>query len=233
MLNVGILISGRGSNMEAILRAMQDGGMRARCAVVISNRSDAPGLAVAEGMGVETRVVPSKGFAVERRKKTVSRRGNLVLEETEIVPGADRWEYDKRIASVLQECGVAPGDGLVCLAGFMRLVGSRFVNLYRNRILNIHPALLPSFPGLDAQRQAVEYGVRHSGCTVHIVDDGMDTGPILLQDVVPVHADDTAESLSARILVREHLLYPRAVRLFAEDRVRVRGRRALILDPRD
>ena len=204
LLNLGILISGRGSNMEAILKALRGNRIPARCSIVISNRRDAPGLDIAAKMGVKTRVIESKGFA------------------------SGRWEYDGMVADELMRSGVTPENGLVCLAGFMRVVSPQFVTTYQNKILNIHPALLPAFPGLHAQRQAIEYGVKYSGCTVHIVDAGVDTGPILLQDVVPVHESDTAESLAARILEREHLLYPRAIDLFARGKIDIRDRRVLV-----
>ena len=207
LLNLGILISGRGSNMSAILKAARGGRIPINPAVVISNRPDALGLASAKRLGVETRVIESRGFA------------------------GDRWGYDQRIVSALKDCGVTPENGLVCLAGFMRIISPQFVRMYRNRILNIHPALLPAFPGLDAQGQAVKYGAKCSGCTVHLVDEGVDTGPVILQDVVRVRDDDTAESLSERILRREHILYPRAVNLFATGRIKIEGRRTIIEDP--
>ena len=205
LLRLGILISGRGSNMEAILRACKRGRIRAEPAVVISNKSDALGIARAEKMGVPTRVVQSAGFE------------------------GTRDQYDALLANELKKFGVTPRQGLVCLAGFMRVLGPQFVSMYRNRVLNVHPALLPAFPGLKAQKQAVEYGAKVSGCTVHIVDEGTDTGPVVAQAAVYTLQDDTAESLSARILRAEHRIYPEAVALFAEGRVRVRGRRVKIL----
>lgn len=195
MKNLGILLSGRGSNFEAIARNVQAGNIPARIAVVISNREDAPGLARAREMNFETRFIPSKG--------------------------KEREAYDREVVAVLKEFRV----DLVCLAGFMRVLSPYFVREFPQRILNIHPALLPAFLGTDAQKQALEFGVKYTGCTVHIVDEGVDTGPIVLQAVVPVLDDDTVETLSARILKEEHRIYSEAVRLMVEDRVRIEGRR--------
>jgi phosphoribosylglycinamide formyltransferase-1 len=205
LVNLGILISGRGSNMDAILAAAKAGRIPdARPRVVISNKSDAAGLKTAsEKYGVPTGVVPPDG-----------QKG---------------WDYDKRLVAALEEAGVTPKDGLVCLAGFMRIISPEFVRHYRMRILNIHPALLPSFPGLHAQKQAVDYGVKVSGCTVHFVDDGVDSGPVILQRTVPVMEGDTEETLSARILEQEHQAYPEAVRLFAQGRLKLEGRRVRVL----
>ena len=200
MINLGILISGRGSNMNAILSEIRGGGIQnVKTCVVISNKPDAAGLQVAsKTFGVATEVIPAGGL-----------KG---------------WDYDQKIVATLKRYGVVPESGLVCLAGFMRIISPEFVRTFKMRILNIHPALLPSFPGLHAQRQAVEYGVKVSGCTVHFVDEGMDTGPIILQKPVPVHDDDTEESLAARILELEHQLYPQAVKLIAEGRIELQGR---------
>lgn len=203
MLQLGILISGRGSNMESILRAVGKKRIRANPAVVISNRADAGGIGTAQKLGVATEVVPSAGFA------------------------GTRWDYDRRVIGVLKKHGVLPANGLVCLAGFMRILSPQFVKAYKNRILNIHPALLPSFPGLHAQRQALERGVKYSGCTVHLVDAGVDSGPVVMQSVVRIRDDDTEESLSRRILRAEHRIYPAAVDLFAKKRIRVVGKRAV------
>lgn len=205
MVNLGILISGRGSNMDAILAAAKAGRIPdVKPCTVISNKPDAAGLKTAsERYGVPTKVVPPDG-----------QKG---------------WDYDKRLVAALEEAGVTPKDGLVCLAGFMRIISPEFVRHYRMRILNIHPALLPSFPGLHAQRQAVEYGVKVSGCTVHFVDDGVDSGPVILQRTVPVMEGDTEETLAARILEQEHQAYPEAVRLFAQGRLKVEGRRVRVL----
>jgi phosphoribosylglycinamide formyltransferase-1 len=197
MKNLGILISGRGSNFEAIAREVQAGKIPARVAVVISSREDAPGLARARAMSLETRLLPSQG--------------------------KDREAYDQEVVATLREFRV----DLVCLAGFMRILSRYFVRAFPGRILNIHPALLPAFPGLEAQRQALEAGVKFTGCTVHIVDEGVDTGPIVCQAVVPVLDDDSVETLSARILQEEHRIYPEAIRLLLEDRVRIEGRRVL------
>lgn len=200
MKNLGILISGRGSNFEAIARGVAAGAIPARIAVVISNREDAQGLQRAKAMGLEARSIPSKDRA--------------------------REDFEKELAAALKNAQV----DCVCLAGFMRVLSPCFVRQFPGRILNIHPSLLPAFPGSDAQRQALEHGVKFSGCTVHLVDEGVDTGPIILQAVVPVLDDDTVETLSVRILEQEHRIYPEAVRLLAEDRIQVQGRRALILD---
>ena len=198
MKNLGILLSGRGSNFEAIARNVQAGKIPARIAIVISNRQDAPGLVRARSLGLETRYLPSKG--------------------------KEREDYDRELVGLLKQFGV----DIVCLAGFMRVLGPNFVREFRHRILNIHPALLPAFPGMEAQKQALEYGVKFTGCTVHLVDEGVDTGPIVCQAVVPVEDDDTPESLSARILGEEHRIYSEAIRLLAEDRIEVKGRRVVI-----
>jgi phosphoribosylglycinamide formyltransferase-1 len=142
--------------------------------------------------------------------------------------GLKGWDYDQKVVAALQEYGVTPQSGLVCLAGFMRIISPEFVRLYKMRILNIHPALLPSFPGLHAQKQALDYGVKVSGCSVHFVEEGVDSGPVILQNAVPVMDSDDEETLSARILEQEHQLYPEAVRLFAEGRIKVQGRRVLV-----
>ncbi|RMW39050.1 MAG: phosphoribosylglycinamide formyltransferase [Nitrosopumilus sp.] len=204
MLNLGILISGRGSNMESILKSIKKKKIPINPAVVISNKPDAKGLKIAQKLGVNIEVVESKGFK------------------------GSRAEYDKQIISVLTKYGVTPRNGLVCLAGFMRIISPEFVKKYKNRIINIHPALLPSFPGLDAQKQALEYGAKFSGCTVHFVDAGMDTGPVIIQSVVKVKENDTEKSLSKRILKEEHRIYPEAVNLFARKKIKVIGRRTKI-----
>jgi phosphoribosylglycinamide formyltransferase-1 len=205
MINLGILISGRGSNMDAILAAAKAGRMPVvRPAVVISNKPDAAGLKTAsEKYGVKTRVV--------------------------LPEGAKGWDYDRRVIEALEEAGVTPDGGLVCLAGFMRIISPEFVRHYKMRILNIHPAILPSFPGLHAQKQAIEYGVKVSGCTVHFVDEDVDSGPVILQKTVPVVEGDSEETLSARILEQEHQAYPEAVRLFSEGRLKVEGRKVRVL----
>lgn len=190
--------------MASILKAIKKQRIPVVPAVVISNRPDAAGLKTAQKLGVAVEVVPSKGFEGSRAK------------------------YDAQVARILKKHGVTPTNGLVCLAGFMRIMGPGFVKKYKNRILNIHPALLPAFGGLDSQRRALEYGVRYSGCTVHFVDAGTDTGPIILQDVVKIRKDDTEQTLSRRILRREHRIYPEAVRLFATKRIKVVRRRVII-----
>ncbi len=194
---IGVLISGRGSNLQALIDAGKRGELGGEVAIVVSNVADAPGLERARRAAVPTVVLDHKG-----RK---------------------REEYDAEVASILQEHDVE----LVCLAGFMRLLSPAFVRAFPGRILNIHPALLPAFPGLQAQRQAFEYGVKVSGATVHLVDEGLDSGPIVAQEAVPVRSDDTAESLAVRILEVEHRLYSRAVRLLLEGRSRVEGRRVI------
>ena len=193
----GILLSGRGSNFEAIARNVIAGKIPAKISVVISNREDAPGLARAKELGLATRFRPSKG--------------------------KEREAYDREVVAALAETKV----DLVCLAGFMRILSPYFIRAFPRRILNIPPALLPAFPGLDAQKQALEYGAKFSGGTVHIADEGVDTGPIVAQAVVPVLDDDTAETLAARILKEEHRIYSEAICLMLEDRVRIEGRRAM------
>ncbi len=195
---IGVLLSGRGSNFEALAESVIAGRVpNAEIAIVMSNREGAPGIEKARARGIETRVVPSKGL--------------------------EREAYDRQVVAVLEEKQV----DLVCLAGFMRLLSPYFVERFRNRILNIHPSLLPAFPGLEAQRQAVEYGVKWSGCTVHIVDENLDAGPIVVQAVVPVLDSDTPETLAARILVEEHRIYSEAVRIVLEGRFRIEGRRVI------
>lgn len=197
MKNLAILLSGRGSNFEAIAHNVLAGALPARITVVVSNREDAAGIERARTLGFHTRIIPSKG--------------------------KDRDTFDREVVAVLREFEVE----IVCLAGFMRVLGPHFVRAFPGRILNIHPALLPAFPGLEAQKQALEYGVKFTGCTVHLVDEGVDTGPILCQAVVPVVDDDTVETLSVRILKEEHRIYSEAIRLLVENRVRVEGRRTV------
>jgi len=204
MLNLAILISGRGSNMEAILKSIKKKKIPINPAVVISNKSDAAGLKIAKKLGVNTEVVDSSQYK------------------------GKRLEYDKKLMLILNKYGVTSKNGLVCLAGFMRIISPQFVRKYKNRILNIHPALLPSFSGLQAQEQAIKYGAKYSGCTVHFADDGVDSGPIIIQAVVKVKDSDTEGSLSKRILTKEHEIYPQAVKLFAEGKIKVSGRRIII-----
>jgi len=192
--------------MEAILKAIKKKKIPIKPAVVISNQPDAEGLKIAKRLGVKTEIVESVAFK------------------------GDRWDYDKKIVSVLTKYGVTQKNGLVCLAGFMRIISPQFIRKYKNKIMNIHPALLPAFPGLHAQKQAVKYGAKYSGCTVHFVDDGVDTGPVILQLVVQVKNNDTEDTLSKRILAKEHQAYPEAVRLFAEKKIRISGRRTIIKD---
>lgn len=192
--------------MEAILKAIKTKKIPINPRVVISNKPDSRGLKIAQRLGVKTEVIESKGFK------------------------GDRWEYDKKIVAVLEKNGVTPKNGLVCLAGFMRIISPQFIRRYKNRIMNIHPALLPAFPGLHAQKQAIKYGVKFSGCTVHFVDEGVDTGPIIVQAIVKVDNKDTEESLSKKILVKEHQMYTKAVKLFAEKKIKVSGRRTIIKD---
>ena len=195
---IGVLLSGRGSNFEALAESVAAGRIpNAEIAVVISNREGAPGIERARARGIETRVIPSKGL--------------------------EREAYDRQVVAALREKQV----DLVCLAGFMRLLSPYFVAAFPNRILNIHPSLLPAFPGLEAQRQVLEYGVKWSGCTVHIVDENLDAGPIVTQAVVPVLDDDTLETLADRILKEEHRIYSEAVRLVLEGRFRIEGRRVI------
>ena len=193
---LGVLISGRGSNLQAIIDAIGSGRLDATIAVVISNRPDAAGLARAKAAGVEAIYVNSREYS-------------------------DRDAFDGAIVDILRERQV----GLVCLAGFMRLVGPRLLDAYPQAILNIHPSLLPSFRGLDAQRQAIDHGVRVTGATVHLVTADLDDGPIVLQAAVPVLDTDTVETLAARILVEEHRIYPEAIGIVLDGRWKIEGRR--------
>ena len=205
LLKLAILISGRGSNMRAILRAIKKQNIPIVPTVVISNKPSARGLRIARGLDVKTEIVESNGFQ------------------------GSRWEYDQKIIGVLNKYGMTPKNSLICLAGFMRILSPEFIKIYKNRILNIHPAILPSFPGLNAQKRAVDSGARYSGCTVHFVDEEVDAGPILVQKVVKVRSDDTEETLAKRILAKEHKAYPEAVRLIAEKKISVIGRKVKIL----
>ncbi|MBZ5625948.1 MAG: phosphoribosylglycinamide formyltransferase [Acidobacteriia bacterium] len=197
MNRLGILISGRGSNFEAIADAVANGSIAAEIVVVIANRPEARGLDAARQRGLNAISIPSKGL--------------------------DREVYDHMLLEELHKQQV----DLVCLAGFMRLLSGSFIRQFPNRILNIHPSLLPAFPGLDAQHQALEHGVKITGCTVHFVDEHLDAGPILLQAAVPVLDDDTVESLSARILREEHRIYPEAIRIVLSGRYATEGRRVI------
>jgi len=197
---IGVLLSGRGSNFEALAESVAAGGIpNAEIAIVVSNRDGAPGIARAKARGIATRVIPSKGL--------------------------EREVYDRQVAAVLDEHQV----DLICLAGYMRLLSPYFVAKFPNRILNIHPSLLPSFPGLESQRQALEYGVKFAGCTVHFVDENLDAGPIIVQAVVPVKDDDTEATVSERILKEEHRIYSEAVRIVLAGKYKLAGRRVLQL----
>jgi phosphoribosylglycinamide formyltransferase-1 len=190
--------------MESILKSIKTKKIPINPAVVISNNSDAKGLKIAKKLGVNIEVIESKNF-----------KGN-------------RTEYDKKIMNTLANYGVTPKNGLVCLAGFMRIISPGFVKKYKNRIINIHPALLPAFPGLNSQKQALDHGAKYSGCTVHFVDSGMDTGPIIIQAVVEIKEKDTEKLLSKKILKEEHRIYPEAVSLFARKKIKVSGRKTVI-----
>jgi phosphoribosylglycinamide formyltransferase 1 len=195
---IGVLLSGRGSNFEALADRVSNGRIpNAEIAIVISNREGAPGIERAEARRINSQVIPSKGL--------------------------EREAYDRQVVAVLCEHKV----DLVCLAGYMRLLSPYFVAAFPQRILNIHPSLLPSFPGLESQRQALEYGVKFAGCSVHFVDENLDAGPIVLQAAVPVKDDDTVETLSERILREEHRIYSEAVRMVLEGKFKIEGRRVL------
>lgn len=198
---IAVLVSGSGSNLQAIIDASESGAIPGKVGIVVSNKADAHGLARARRHGIATEVVDHRSFD-------------------------SREAFDTRLVEILR----AHGTELVCLAGFMRVVTPVFLRAFPGRVLNIHPALLPSFPGTHGPRDALRYGVRFSGCTVHFLDEGVDTGPIVVQAVVPVYEDDTEESLAARILSEEHRIYPMAIRLFLEGRLTVEGRRVFIRD---
>ena len=195
---IAVLVSGSGSNLQAIIDASERGEIPCRVGVVVSNKADAYGLVRARNHGIPTDVVDHRAFE-------------------------SREAFDARLVEVVR----ASGAELVCLAGFMRVVTPVFLRAFPHRILNIHPALLPSFPGTHGPRQALQYGVRFSGCTVHFLDEGVDTGPVIVQAVVPVYEDDTEETLAARILKEEHRIYPMAIRLFFQGRLELSGRRVL------
>ena len=190
--------------MESILKAIKKKKIPIKPTVVISNKPDAKGLQIAEKMGIQTEVIDSSKFKGKRQ------------------------QFDKEVITILKKYKVTPTNGLVCLAGFMRIISPYFIKKYKNRILNIHPALLPSFPGLDAQKQAIDFGAKYSGCTVHFVDEGVDTGPIILQEIVEVSSKDTEKTLSKKILVREHKAYPKAVERFARNKIKIKGRKVKI-----
>ena len=197
--NIGVLVSGRGSNLQSIIDAIEEGRLQARIRAVLSDRADAFALERAARHGIE-------GFFVDP------------------AASGSREEYDRALLTRLREADVE----LVVLAGFMRILTPLFIESFKNRVMNIHPALLPSFPGLHVQKKALDHGVKFSGCTVHFADSGVDTGPIIIQAVVPVLEDDTEESLSKRILRQEHRIYPHAIRLYTDGRLRIRGRRVVV-----
>jgi phosphoribosylglycinamide formyltransferase-1 len=199
LLRIGVLASGGGTNLQAIIDRCQDGSLFAEIAVVITNNPGAGALDRAEKASIPTLCINHRDF-----------------------PG--REEFDHAVVKALQDAEV----DLVVLAGFMRIITQTFIDAFPNRVINIHPALLPAFPGLHVQQQAIDYGARFSGCTVHFVDGGVDTGPIIIQAVVPVLQDDTEDTLAARILEQEHRIYPRAIQLIAEGRVQVDGRQVMI-----
>ena len=200
MRKIGVLVIGRGSNLQAIMDRIADGYLPLKIAVVISDKSDAYALERAQNAGIKTVAVERKGCA-------------------------SKDEFEAKITAALEEAGCE----LVVLAGFMRILSGGFVNKWHHKIINIHPALLPSFPGLHGQGQAVAYGVKFSGCTVHFVDEGTDSGPIILQKVVPVLDDDTEDTLADRILVQEHIAMPEALKLWAEDKLEINGRKVKVL----
>jgi len=192
--------------MESILKAIKKQKIPIKPSIVISNKANAKGLKIAQKLGVKTLLIDSKDYKNKR------------------------VEYDKKIIHELEKNGVTTKNGLVCLAGFMRIISPYFIKKYKNRILNIHPALLPAYPGLNAQKQAIQNGAKFSGCTVHFVDEGVDSGPIIIQSVVKVTNNDTEKTLSKKILAKEHKIYPEAVNLFARKKIRLSGRRVKILD---
>jgi phosphoribosylglycinamide formyltransferase-1 len=190
--------------MESILKSIKTKKIPINPAIVISNKIDAKGLAIAKKMGVNVEIIESKNFK------------------------GTRAEFDEKIMNTLVKYGVTPRNGLVCLAGFMRIISPEFVKKYKNKIINIHPALLPAFPGLNSQKQALDYGAKYSGCTVHFVDAGMDTGAVIIQAIVEIKNKDTEKSLSKKILKEEHRIYPQAVSLFARKKIKVLGRKTII-----
>jgi phosphoribosylglycinamide formyltransferase 1 len=198
---LGILLSGRGSNFEAIANSIKAGNLKAEIAVVISNRSDAPGLESAKRRGLNAQLIPSKGRV--------------------------REEHDAEVVAALKQAQV----DLICLAGYMRLLSPDFIRAFPHRIVNIHPSLLPAFSGVDAQKQALAYGVKVTGCTVHFVDEDLDHGPIILQKTVPVLADDDEQSLSARILEQEHKAYSEAIAQVLSGEIEIQGRRVIYKGP--
>jgi len=193
---IGILVSGRGTNLQAIMDAIKNGELNARITVVLSDKKEAPALARAQKNGIETAYLDPKQFTGKK-------------------------EFDLAMAQELKDRQV----DLVCLAGYMRILGREFIKKFEGKIINIHPSLLPAFPGLNVQQKAIDYGVKFSGCTVHFVSEEVDGGPIILQAVVPVHESDNAETLAERILIQEHLIYPRAIQMIAENRLHIENRK--------
>ena len=193
---IGVLVSGRGTNLQAIIDAIENGQVDARIVLVLSNKQDAPALERANKHGIESLRLDPEPFAGKK-------------------------EYDRAVAGELKERGV----DLVCLAGYMRILDPEFIRAFQGKIINIHPSLLPAFPGLNVQQKAIDYGVKFSGCTVHFVNEEVDAGPIILQAVVPVHESDDAESLAERILIQEHLIYPRALQMIVENRLHINNRK--------
>ncbi len=207
MVPIGVLASGRGSNLDAVLDAIDNRYLtKCEAKIVISNRPNAPALDISKKHHVQTITLDDKG-----------------------VPKKN-WDYDQRTIAALKSYGVVPEDGLIVLAGYLRILSEQFVDLYSRRIVNVHPALLPSFPGLEAQKQALDHGVKLTGCTVHLVDREVDHGPIILQTAVAIRDDDTVETLSSRILREEHRILPEAIRLLTENQLRFEGRRVLFKD---
>ena len=193
---LGVLVSGRGTNLQAIIDAIETGPLKARIAVVLSNKKDAPALEKARSHGIEALWVDPKQHAGKK-------------------------EYDQALVQELKTRNI----DLVCLAGYMRILKPEFIRAFEGKIINIHPSLLPAFPGLNVQQQAIDHGVKFSGCTVHFVNEQLDSGPIILQAVVPVHDTDDAQSLAERILIQEHLIYPRAIQMIAENRLHIENRK--------
>ena len=204
MLTIAVLASGRGSNFQSIIDNIKSGYLQAKIAVLITDNAEAYAIDRAKNNNIETLLLIPKNFS-------------------------DKDSYYRHIANELNKRGVE----LVVLAGFMRVVGQPLIERFKNRIMNIHPALLPSFPGLHGQKQALEYGVKVAGCTVHFVDEGMDTGPIIIQSAVPAYEDDTEDTLSERILKEEHKIFPLAIKLFAEGGIKIKGRKVFIESPRE
>ena len=199
LLKLGVLISGNGSNLQSIIDHIEKGKLQAAIKIVISNNPDAFGIARAQKHEIKTLILKQNNFK-------------------------SKEDFDQNIIKVLQENSV----DLVVMAGFMRIISPALLKVFPHKIMNIHPALLPSFPGLHAQKQAFDYGVKLTGCTVHFIDEGIDTGPIIIQAVVPVYDDDTQESLTERILKEEHRIYPQAIQLFADGKLQIQGRKVLI-----